>query len=123
MFSFYTIVIMIAIVILIIALTIVGITLTKKKSADPFPEFQNTCPDFWTLSDADPLICNPPTNGMNTPSPNEIKGHNGVTVTGDSKISAINLSEDKWTGICDKATWAKKTNILWDGVANNNLCS
>jgi hypothetical protein len=121
MLSFYTIVIIIAIVILVIALTIVGVTLANKKNTAPFPDYQNTCPDFWTLSD-DGTTCNK--SDLNTPPPNKAKiavNHDGVT-SNDYVISSINISDDKWVSVCDKSSWAKKSSILWDGVANNNTC-
>jgi hypothetical protein len=123
MLSFYTIVIIIAIVILVIALTIVGVTLANKKNTAPFPDYQNTCPDFWTL-DTNGTTCKIPTSSINTPAPNKaliaIK-HDGVT-SQDNIISSIDVSDDKWVSVCDKSSWAKKAGILWDGVTNNNTC-
>lgn len=123
MFSFYTIVIIIAIIILVLALTAVGITLASNKNNKPFPEYQNTCPDFWTL---DGNVCKP--NEINIPLASKIADaakHPGVNanVTGTTaSIISIDLNEDNWVGICDKASWAKKYGILWDGVTNNNTC-
>ena len=122
MLSFYTIVVIIAIVILIIALTVVGVTLTNKKNNIPFPDYQNTCPDFWSL-DSNGTTCKPVLN-MNTPSPNKASiavKHDGVT-SQNNVISSVDISEDKWVSVCDKSSWAKKSGILWDGVANNNTC-
>lgn len=123
MLSFYTIVIIIAIVILVIALTIVGVTLTNKKNTIPFPDYQNICPDFWKL-ESDGNTCTPPSSNLNTPPPNKAAvavKHDGVaSVT--NVISSIDVSDDKWTSVCDKSSWAKKSNILWDGVTNNNTC-
>jgi hypothetical protein len=122
MLSFYTIVIIIAIIILVIALTIVGVTLANKKNTMPFPDYQNTCPDFWTLSN-DGITCNK--SDLNTPPPNKAKiavNHDGVT-TINNVISSINISDDKWVSVCDKSSWAKKSGSLWDGVANNNTCA
>jgi hypothetical protein len=123
MLSFYTIVIIIAIVILVIALTIVGVTLANNKNTIPFPDYQNTCPDFWTLG-TDGITCKTPLSNMNTPPPNKavvaIK-HDGVA-SENNVISSIDVSDDKWTSVCDKSSWAKKASILWDGVTNNNTC-
>ena len=124
MLSFYTIVIIIAIIILVIALTIIGVTLTNKKNNIEFPDYQNTCPDFWTL-DSGGNICNP--NGMNEPLDIKVANaanHSGVTANkGNTKIENINISQDNWVSVCDKASWAKKAGILWDGVTNNNTCT
>jgi hypothetical protein len=123
MLSFYTIVIIIAIVILVIALTVVGVTLSNKKNTIPFPDYQNTCPDFWTLEN-NGTTCKPPLSNMNTPSPNKAvvaAKHDGVTSV-NKTITTIDVRDDNWVSICDKSSWAKKSGILWDGVTNNNTC-
>lgn len=124
MLSFYTIVIIIAIIILVIGLTIIGVTLTNKKNNIEFPDYQNACPDFWTL-DSTGNICKP--NGMNEPLDIKVANastHSGVvTNTGNTKIESINISDEHWVSVCDKASWAKKAGILWDGVTNNNTCA
>jgi hypothetical protein len=125
MLSFYTIVIIIAIVILVIALTIIGVTLTNKKNNIEFPDYQNACPDFWTL-DSSGNRCKP-INGINIPLSSKIVSaatHVGIGLNNDNtKIEYIDLSDDKWVSVCDKASWAKKSGILWDGVTNNNTCA
>jgi len=123
MLSFYTTVVIIAIVILVIALTIVGVTLTNKKNNISFPDYQNTCPDFWSL-DTDGTTCKPLLSNINTPPPNKASiavKHDGVT-SANNVISSINISDDNWVSVCDKSSWAKKSGILWDGVTNNNTC-
>jgi hypothetical protein len=125
MLSFYTIVIIIAIIILVIALTIIGVTLTNKKNNIEFPDYQHACPDFWTL-DSSGNRCKP-TNDINIPLQVKVSNagnHSGVGVnSGKTKIEYIDLSEDNWVSVCDKASWAKKAGILWDGVTNNNTCA
>ena len=124
MFSFYTIVVIIAVILLIISLTVVGVTLKSNKNVKPFPDYQNTCPDFWTL-DVSGNSCIP--QGINVPyasSVNDAAKHAGVYKNANStEITSINISDDNWVGLCDKAAWAKKYNILWDGVTNSNTCS
>jgi hypothetical protein len=117
---FYTIVLVVATVILILALTIVGIAITKTGNKAPFPDFQNTCPDFWTLSGS---VCSPPITGVNVPTGTQpALQHTGVTVS-NNKISAIDIGSSNWTSLCDKQSWASSNGIFWDGVANNNGCS
>jgi len=122
---FYTIVLIIATIILVAALTVVGITITSQVKNNPFPDFQNTCPDFWSL---DKTVCSPPANGINTPAPDKFTGlqprvqHAGVSVS-NGKILAMDITGSKWTSVCDKASWAKINGIYWDGVSNNNSCS
>lgn len=128
MFSFYSIVVIIAIIILIVVLTVVGLTLKNKKNTNPFPDYQNTCPDFWTL-DANGNKCIP--KNMNIPPISKVNAalppHEGVEIYTDTNknksIKSIDLSEDNWVGVCDKSSWAKKYGILWDGVTNNNTCT
>lgn len=119
---FYIIVLIVATVILIIGLTIVGITITNQINKNPFPDFQNNCPDFWTLNKT---ICSPPVNGINMPKPDKYTGglveHPGVTVA-DGKITSIDIGGTNWTSVCDKSSWAKTNGLYWDGVANNNTC-
>jgi hypothetical protein len=122
---FYTIVLIIAIVILIGALTVVGITITNKVKNNMFPDYQNTCPDFWTLNGT---ICSPPVDGINTPSPDKFEGiqpsiqHAGVSIS-DGTITGLDIGAKNWTSVCDKTSWANMNGVYWDGVANNNSCS
>jgi hypothetical protein len=124
MFSFYTIVVIIAIIILVIMLTIIGVTLKNKENKIPFPDYENTCPDFWTLdSSGNNSKCIPST--MNTPSPNKAAiavKHDGVASI-NNKITSIDIDQEKWVSVCDKSSWARKAGILWDGVTNNNTCT
>jgi hypothetical protein len=128
MLSFYSIVVIIAIIILIIALTIVGLTLKNKKNVKPFPDFKTTCPDFWTL-DANDGLCKPSTTTpINTPLPEKVNSYvNANVVTSgntstDKKIVSIDADDSKWASVCTKTKWAKNVDILWDGVRNNNAC-
>jgi hypothetical protein len=125
MLSFYSIVLIIAIIILIIALTIVGLTLNKKKNVKPFPDFKTTCPDFWSYDTSG--LCIPSTPPINTPLPAKVISYlntNVVTSGNDTskKIDSIDPDESKWASVCTKTKWAKNVGILWDGVTNNNAC-
>ena len=129
---YYTIVIVIAIIILVASLSVIGVMMTSGSNKKDFPEFQNTCPDYWTLTTTNNKpICSPPTSGINTPSPAAFSGNNpsishaGVTTANNnnkSSVTQIDLSTTNWTSICDKSSWAKTNGIVWDGVSNNNGC-
>ena len=126
MFSFYTIVIIIAIILLILALSVIGVTLAKNENIKSYPDYQNTCPDFWKLENDH--ICKH--QGINTVHPEKVKEasrHAGIIVgqneNGIDDITSIDVSSDNWVSVCDKSSWAKKYNILWDGVTNNNSCA
>jgi len=123
--SYYTIVIIIAIVLLVVALTMVGLTLNKKNNKNPFPNYQNSCPDYWTIENGHCI----PNGGINVPTVNQYTatklGHAGVVLddqTNPTKIVSLDLSGNNWTSICDKHAWANANGILWDGIANNNTC-
>jgi hypothetical protein len=125
MLSFYTIVIIIAVILLIGALSVIGITLTKNKQTNAFPEYQENCPDFWTLNGT---ICSP--NASNTPPPSKFVGikpsvnHTGVMISNDKKsIVSLDTNPDNWSSICDKYKWSNLNGILWDGVSNINTCA
>lgn len=123
--SFYTIVVIIAIIILIIALSLIGVTLAKNENQKPYPEYENTCPDFWVLENGN--LCKP--QGVNNVKPEKVEKasqHSGINITendGVKEIESINISADNWMSVCDKSAWAKKYDILWDGVTNNNNCA
>jgi hypothetical protein len=124
---YYTIVLVIAVVLLIIALTIVGMTITANKK-QAFPDFKNTCPDYWTLSDGN--ICTPPEDNINLPLPAKFSGgeksavkHAGVHLDShNTYIQYMDVGTTNWSGLCDKSHWSKMTGILWDGVSNTNSC-
>lgn len=125
--DFYTIVVLIAIVLLVLGLTIIGMTLAKRNSTNPFPEYQTSCPDFWTLNDKGLCVPSP----LNTPSPSkyyklvDIK-HNGIVFDNIAKpanIVSLDPSENSWTSTCDKTKWATNNGILWDGISNYNGCT
>ena len=65
---------------------------------------------------------------MNLPSPDKFTGtkpvnHLGVKLSeGETQILSIDIGENNWTGKCEKASWAKRNGIFWDGVVNTNEC-
>ena len=130
---YYTIVLIIAVVILVGSLSVIGVAMTSGSNKKNFPEFQDRCPDYWTNRNTDDHlpICVPPTSGINIPSQAAFAGNNptishaGVTTStngNNSSVTKLDLSTNNWTSICDKSSWAKKNNILWDGVSNTNDC-
>ena len=125
MLSFYTIVIIIAVILLIGALSVIGITLKKNTQTNAYPEYQENCPDFWKLNGT---ICSPNTN--NTPAPSKFLGakplvnHSGVLIANDKKsIVSLDINPENWSSICDKYKWSNLNGILWDGVSNINTCT
>jgi hypothetical protein len=98
----------------------------KKNNANVFPEYQNSCPDYWTINEQN--VCIP--SMINTPSPSrflkkEIK-HSGVSFNDDTKptkITSLDVGETNWVSLCEKSRWAYANGILWDGITNNNSCA
>jgi len=95
--DFYTLVIIIAIVILIISLASVGSLVIYGSANSPYPSYQSQCPDYWTW---DGTNCN--SSGKNK----------GLYTTNSYKPSDL----------CGNYNWAKKYNVMWDGVSNTNQC-
>ena len=135
MFSFYTIVTIIAIVLLIIALTIIGLSIKNNVRTNKFPDYQYTCPDFWNLS-SDSKICMAPPN-VNNPQVQTTSGGypnkyslrpdgqrlDGVRLnTEGDRIVSIDISSEIWPSTCSKVKWSKTNKILWDGITQSNEC-
>ena len=43
-------------------------------------------------------------------------------VSGGIVTQYIDFSNNAWSGVCDKKTWANTNNIVWDGISNYNNC-
>lgn len=54
---FFTYVAIGALVLLILILAAIGVAMTQMNSLVPFPSTQNTCPDHWDVSGANPNYC------------------------------------------------------------------
>ena len=135
---FYSYVAIGTLVLLIAILVVIGVMMSKMKSADVYPPMQNACPDYWDVS-GNTGYCGFPASG----------GKNRGTVTADSadanKISAtqawapkLGLTDGKWlklgdsanwskvysglSEICAKKRWAENNGIVWDGITNYNAC-
>lgn len=50
-----------ALVLLIVILIIVGVSMSKISSLDPYPPIMNACPDYWDVS-SNPAYCGVPVN-------------------------------------------------------------
>ena len=125
--SFYSTVVLIAVIILIITLVWLGIELSKAGEEKDFPPTASVCPDYWTQNG---MECEIP---MNPEHPN----NNGIfNETGNGLIigetpgfgdTTIDMTNDGWksngkTEKCNKMAWANNYGIVWDGVSNFNKC-
>jgi hypothetical protein len=130
---YYTIVLIIAIILLVGSLSVIGVMMTSSSNKKAFPDFQNICPDYWTLNTTNNIpICTPPKSGINIPKSVTFAGvkptieHAGVSIGKNDKneqiVTQLDLSTSKWTSVCDKSSWANRNGIIWDGVSNNSDC-
>jgi len=116
--SFYTTVVIIAVILLILCLIAVGIMLQKQGEDKPFPAQNNPCPDGWGVNEKGNCIL--PTNDVNTTTASKL-----VTAKTDNDIwekdgSAYKIKDS--ASICDKKKWANDNVIIWDGISNYNQC-
>ena len=131
---FYTSVLGVAAVLLILILTYIGIMLTvSTKKTAKYPPVANLCPDYWEVV-KDGSGCVVPVKGgknIGTLRDNAGGATGALTATsGYKSISGsgaiIDFTDNGWaksgTAICNKNTWAKTNNIVWDGVSNYNSC-
>jgi len=96
--SFQKTVVTIAVIILIICLILIGIALHNHNAKAEYPPVISNCPDYW-ITDGDGCI--PPSDGSYNPPPG------CDSMPGNLK------------GKCRKQKWAKKCNLSWDGITNN----
>lgn len=120
--SFYSIVVVVAIVFLILCLVMVGITLQSQQGNKPvFPKLQNACPDRWTSSGTACVL-----NSSNAGDPANkitavVKGTHSEHVWDSSDLA--NFKPKEGATVCDKRKWAISNSIQWDGVSNYNQCT
>ena len=91
---------------LVIALCAVAYFTYKAKSKAGYPPVIAECPDYWE---------NTETNGKN-------QCVNNKNIGKDSCAKVMDFSRSPWigdSGLCRKLEWAKKCDITWDGVTNN----
>ena len=117
--SFYTIVVLVAVVFLIVCLIIVGIMMQYQKGDDAFPPKANICPDKWTIG-ATNGACSPGGSNGNIVAAAAWCGNNSTVCSVSSGGSEYTFSND--ASVCDKQKFAKANDILWDGVSNYNKC-
>ena len=122
--SFYTIVLIIAIIILIIALTSVGLLIGRLNKSKTFPPSASDCPDYWVVSTDETTYgsCIVPSD-VNVP----LTGYADSTNTPGLSDSKIKFTDAGWKNqgiseLCAKKKWANKYNVLWSGVSNYNSC-
>ena len=122
--SFYTTVLVIAIVVLILTLGFLGWVMSKQKATDNFPKLQTSCPDYWgVITENGKAYCKQPVEGQVN------YGNSAATsaIGYDSTNQRFDFSNAGWSAeggnaICAKKKWANKYGINWDTVTNYNAC-
>ena len=116
--TFQKTVLSVFIVILIICLIIIGYLLYYHRLSEKYPPVVGSCPDYWEDVTAD--------ESKNGVSCKYLGINPNAEVYSDWKSSIgknTAFTSSYWRGelgICHKAAWARKNNIVWDGVTNTN---
>lgn len=140
-FTFYHIVLIVAVIFLILLLTFIGISMKASKKTN-FPPSRNTCPDYWRVDYSDPekpmckisplnvgIIKTVNEKLMMTNDPNDSDKTKAYTPGYNSAKNAVDFADPSWpalfssSGQCSLKKWANKYEISWDGVSNFNNCS
>jgi len=102
--SFQNIVSTIAIILLIVCLIVIGIMMHYQKQEAKYPPVVPGCPDSW-VSSGDLKCKADKANLGKDECPKEMD------------FSKNNFVGDQ--GMCNKYRWAKRCDVEWDGVTNN----
>ena len=115
--TFQKTVLTISIIVLIFSLIILGLFLAKSLFEDSYPPVISDCPDYWDVSYNvnDEVVC------KNTSTINKGRGDVPGGECNDYPINKfLNNGSQNKDILCEKYQWAKKCDITWDGVTNNN---
>ena len=128
--SFYSGVVLIAVIILIITLIWLGIELSKAKEAKDFPPSFGTCPDYWVQhgnSCQIPLNRHPNNKGIFAVGGSSLLLEQSNTPGIDTTTNTIDMTNPGWKTAgksekCNKQGWASNYGVVWDGISNYNKC-
>ena len=102
--KFQKIVLMVAGLSLVVMLIMVGYILNKGQKTRSFPPVKPRCPDYWT------------------PDSTGTKCVNNLGL-GRCSDNTIDMNREDWigsSGLKNKCEWAKRCNLTWDGITNND---
>lgn len=127
--SFYSIVVLIAVIILMLTLIWLGIEISKKKEDADFPPNSSTCPDYWGQTGNEcqiPLTRHPNNKGLMNETGDGLLINSSNTPGMDEGLNTIDMESPDWkangSDICAKRKWANEYGIVWDGITNFNKC-
>ena len=128
--SFYSIVVLIAVIILMLTLIWLGIEITKAKEEKDFPPSRPMCPDYWKQLNA--TTCEIPTSRHPNNKGIFTDDGTGLIIGSDNTPGWLGNNEIDMTDagrktegvgdVCAKRSWANEFGIVWDGVSNFNKC-
>tara|TARA_B100000902_G_scaffold399160_1_gene468715 strand:- start:3533 stop:3916 length:384 start_codon:yes stop_codon:yes gene_type:complete len=117
--SFQKTILGISCIVLILSLAIIGYTLSKALHKDVFPPIIPDCPDYWDVSgikvegNSGPSCINRGINEVHNTT------ENGCTNVIEGEMFTKDGNTDDAI-LCERYKWAKKCNVVWDGVTNNS---
>ena len=132
--SFYTVVVLVAIVTFIVAFTYVAYNIITTDPDVKYPPIYYTCPDYWEKLEGS-NACKIPdklhSNVKGVFDPNGSLNTNFTSYLGNSFSPGdmtITMDNDYWandtrSAKCEKQYWSNKYGIEWDGISNFNDCS
>tara|TARA_B100000900_G_C20584100_1_gene718771 strand:+ start:912 stop:1310 length:399 start_codon:yes stop_codon:yes gene_type:complete len=127
--SFYSIVVLIAVIILMLTLIWLGIEISKKKEDADFPPSRPVCPDYWKQMGNEceiPVTRHPNNKGIMNETGDGLLINSGNTPGMDDALNTIDMEDSGWkangSDICAKRSWANEYGVVWDGVSNFNKC-
>ena len=117
MSSFVRIASTIAAITFVITMIIVAFVIKRNRYGAIFPPVVGECPDYWSASQkGSHTVCHNALGlGDTTNCPNVAR-----------KGSTMVFSGPQWAGqkgVCNKARWANKCGMAWDGISGDNSCS
>ena len=122
--NFQSIILKVAIVIFIICMIFIGTVLYQNKYTALYPPIASTCPDYWLNKPLDDTDNTSPGSKLD-PTGKQLC-YNVKNLGNTSCEKTMDFTTDYWQGSqgdCRKVQWAKKCDLTWDGVTNNDAIS
>lgn len=111
--NFQQIVLLVAGIFLAIMFIVIIVSYTLLKKETKYPPIVGECPDFWEI-------------GIDN-ADGKAKCFNPHQLGTSNCRNAMDFNDATYGGIggnCEKAKWAKRCNLSWDGLTNNaDVCS
>mgnify|MGYP000639811856 CR=1 FL=1 len=103
--TFQKTVLTISVVLLLVMLVFIGFMMRQSRKNAVWPPMIAECPDYFEV--VAPQVC------QNTKNLGTCTAHDGIFDFTDAKYQGTH-------GLKAKKEWAKKCNVVWDGITNND---